>query len=84
MNLWLAAGLALMVAGLGPAVYLGARGDALHRLIGLELSSTLTVLILLLLASGFGQSSYLIAPLVLAVLSFAGILVFTRLLEPQP
>ncbi|MEU2610591.1 monovalent cation/H+ antiporter complex subunit F [Micromonospora sp. NPDC007271] len=84
MSLWLLAGLALTSAGLGPALYLGAHGDVLHRLVGLALASTLTVLILLLLANGFGQSSYLIVPLVLAMLSFAGILVFTRLLEPRP
>lgn len=84
MSLWLVAGLVLMIAGLGPALYLGARGDVFQRLVGLELASSIAVLALLLLANGFGQSSYLIVPLVLAVLSFAGILVFTRLLEPRP
>jgi multisubunit Na+/H+ antiporter MnhF subunit len=74
------AALVLMVAGLGPALWLGVRGDAVDRLVGLELGSALTVLVLLLLAQATGQSSLLIVPLVLVLLSFAGTLVFTRLL----
>ncbi|MFI6452722.1 monovalent cation/H+ antiporter complex subunit F [Streptosporangium amethystogenes] len=80
MNIWLASALALMVGGLGPALWIGARGEPIDRLVGLDLAAALCTLCLLLLAQGFGQSSYLIAPLVLAMLSFAGTLVFTRLL----
>jgi multisubunit Na+/H+ antiporter MnhF subunit len=39
-----------------------------------------SVLVLMLLAQDSGQSSVLVLPLVLVVLSFAGTLVFTRLL----
>ncbi len=84
MTAWLIAGLVLTVGGVAPALWLGIHGEPLHRLVGLELAGSLTVVDLLLLAEGFGQSSYLIVPLVLALLSFAGILVFTRLLEPRP
>lgn len=80
MNAWMLAALVLMVAGLGPALWLGARGDAVDRLVGLELASALTVLVLFLLAQATGRSSLLIVPLVLVLLSFAGTLVFTRLL----
>jgi multisubunit Na+/H+ antiporter MnhF subunit len=80
VNAWMLAALVLMVAGLGPALWLGARGDAVDRLVGLELGSALTVLVLFLLAQAAGQSSLLIVPLVLVLLSFAGTLVFTRLL----
>lgn len=80
MRLWLGAALVLIVAALIPAVLLGLRGDALQRLVGLQLAGTLLVPVLVLLAHAFNQSSYLIVPLVLAVLSVAGVLVFLRLL----
>lgn len=84
MNGWLLAALVLLVAGMGPAAYLGMRDGPLDRLVGLQLAGTVGVVTLLLLAHGYGQSSYLIVPLVLAALSFAGTLVFTRLVRRQP
>jgi multisubunit Na+/H+ antiporter MnhF subunit len=84
VNTWLVGALVLMVAGLGPALWLGARGTAAERLVGVELGSAVTVLVLLLLSQAVGQSSLLIVPLVLVMLSFAGTLVFTRLLSPRP
>ncbi|WP_213453478.1 monovalent cation/H+ antiporter complex subunit F [Rhizomonospora bruguierae] len=80
MTSWLLAALVLMLGGLAPALLLGSRRGALDRLVGLELGSALTVLVLLELSHGYGASSYLIVPLVLAVLSFAGTLVFVRLI----
>ncbi|HEY7595662.1 MAG TPA: monovalent cation/H+ antiporter complex subunit F [Actinophytocola sp.] len=74
----------LMIGGLVPGLVLVSRGDAVARLIGLQLLSCVAVLVLLLLAQGFGQSQYLIVPLVLVVLAFAGTLVFTRLLGRRP
>lgn len=70
----------LMVGGLGPALLISARGAPIDRLVGLELISSIGVVIMLLIAQITGQSYYLAAPLVLAPLSFAGTLVFTRLL----
>jgi multisubunit Na+/H+ antiporter MnhF subunit len=84
MTAWLLGALVLMVAGLGPALWLGARGPAAERLVGVELGSAVGVLVLLLLSQATGQSSLLIVPLVLVPLSFAGTLVFTRLLSPRP
>jgi multisubunit Na+/H+ antiporter MnhF subunit len=84
VTLLLGAGLVLIVGALAPAVYLGLRGDPLERLIGLQLSGALLVPAMLLLSYGYGQTSYLIVPLVLAVLSFAGVLVFLRLLGDRP
>jgi len=84
VSAWLVAVLVLMVAGLGPSLWLGSRGSAAERLVGVELGSAVTVLILLLLSQAAGQSSLLIVPLVLVLLSFAGTLVFTRLLSPRP
>jgi multisubunit Na+/H+ antiporter MnhF subunit len=69
-----------MVAGLGPALAVGTRGRALYRLTGLQLGGAVTVLVLIAVSAVLGQSSYLIVPLALVLLSFAGTLVYTRLL----
>ncbi len=74
----------LMVGALIPALILASRGNDVGRLIGLQLFGGVSVLVLLLLAQGYGQPQYLIVPLVLVVLSFAGTLVFTRLLGKRP
>lgn len=71
---------ALMAGGLGPALLISSRGDPLDRLVGLELVSSIAVVIMLLIAQITDQSYYLAAPLVLAPLSVAGTLVYTRLL----
>lgn len=84
MIVWYVAGLALLAGGLLPAAWLAARGGPAERLVGLELAAAVTALLLLVLAQAGGQSSLLIVPLVLVVLSFAGTLVFTRLLGPRP
>ncbi|MFF5290249.1 monovalent cation/H+ antiporter complex subunit F [Paractinoplanes globisporus] len=83
MTLLLGAGLVLILGALAPAVWLGVRGSALERLVGLQMAGAVLVPVLLLLTYGYGQSSYLIVPLVLAVLSFAGVLVFLRLLDSR-
>jgi len=80
MTVWLLAAGVLMVGGLIPAMVLAYRDTAARRLVGLELVSVTGTLVMLLLCEAFNQSSYLIVPLVLALLSFAGTLVFTRLL----
>lgn len=80
MNWWLVAVGALLVGGLVPAMALAYRGPDRQRLVGLELAGSVTVLVLLLFIQAINQSSYLIVPLVLVLLSFAGTLVFTRLL----
>jgi hypothetical protein len=76
----LLAALLLMAGGLGPALWLASRGEAIERLAGLELAGTVTVLTLLLLTQAFGPSSAVILPLTLTALAFAGMLVFIRLL----
>ena len=73
--------IALMAGGLLPALVLCSRGDAGERLIGLDLLATILTFCLILLSEvGPGQSYDLILPLVLVPLSYAGTLVFTRLL----
>ncbi len=83
MTVWFVASLILLIGGLVPATLLGSRGGPTDRLIGLMLASIVGVLAMLTLAQAYGQSSYLIVPLVLATLSVTGVLVFTRLLGPR-
>jgi multisubunit Na+/H+ antiporter MnhF subunit len=72
---------ALLTAGGGPCLVRVCRGTAWDRLVGLELLSVVAVLAMVLIADGSGRSSYLIVPLVLAVLSVTGSLVAARLLQ---
>jgi multisubunit Na+/H+ antiporter MnhF subunit len=83
MNWWLAGAVVLVVGGLVPGLWLASRGDPVSRLVGLELASSVTVLVLMVLSQVSGQAQYLIVPLVLVLLSFAGTLVFVRLLAPR-
>ena len=78
--MWVIAAGALMIGGFGPAMALAGRGPAAHRLLGLELAGAVGVIVLMVLCQAMNQPSYLIVPLVLVLLSFAGTLVFTRLL----
>lgn len=83
MSAWLVGALALVGVALPVAGWLGAHGDAVDRLVGLELASSSAVLALLSFAQAVGESSYLIVPTVFVVLSFGGTLLFTRLLAPR-
>lgn len=84
MNAWLVACAVLIIGGLFPALWIGSRGDGIRRLVGLQLSGVIAVLVLLAFSRAESQPDYLIVPLVLAALSVAGTLVFTRLLGPRP
>jgi multisubunit Na+/H+ antiporter MnhF subunit len=84
VNVLLLAAAVVVTGAVTPAMLLLGRGSPVERLIGLELLGSVTVIVLMLLAIGFGQPQYLIAPLVLVVLSWAGTLVFTRLLSRRP
>jgi multisubunit Na+/H+ antiporter MnhF subunit len=77
---WLVAAGVLMAGGLVPAMVLAYRGPAEHRLLGMELVGATGVILLVVLCQALHQPGYLIVPLVLVLLSFAGTLVFTRLL----
>ncbi len=80
MNAWLAAATA-MIFCLIPCGIVCLRGRAIDRLVALEATSTICVLILMLLAEGFGRLPFFDLALTLALLSFAGGLVFARFLE---
>lgn len=85
MNVYTGCLIALMAGGVLPVMVLCARADPAERLIGLDLLATILVFCLILLSEvGPGQSYDLILPLVLVPLSYAGTLVFTRLLGERP
>lgn len=83
MNPWLAA-CVVLTALLFPVLWLGARGTEVRRLLALQMFGQLTVLMGMAFSHAVRQSSYLIVPLTLAILSVTGILVYTRLLGPRP
>jgi multisubunit Na+/H+ antiporter MnhF subunit len=77
VNVWLIAATVLL-AGLIPCGWVILRAQLVDALVALELGSTLVTVVLVLLAEGFGRSSYFTVPVVLAALSFVGTLVFLR------
>lgn len=83
MSMWLMTSLALLIGALAPAVYAGARGGPVDRLAGLQQLGAVAVLVLMVFAQAVGRSDYLIVALVLVLVSFAGALVFARLLVPR-
>ena len=83
MNAWLVGVLALVGVGLPVATWIASRGDPVDRLVGLELAGVVATLALLAFAQAVAQPSYLIVPTIAVVLSFAGTLVFARLLAPR-
>lgn len=80
---WLVAATIVLAGGMAPGLWLVSRGGPVERLFGVEVAGATGIVALLLLSRGFGQPSYLIVPLVAVLLSFAGTLVFTRLLRPR-
>lgn len=83
MSMWTIAALVLLVGGVAPAALASARRGPADRLAGLQQLGIVATLVLLLLAQAVGRSDYLIVPLVLVLLSFAGALVYARLLVPR-
>jgi multicomponent Na+:H+ antiporter subunit F len=80
VNAWLVGALALLI-GLVPCGILCLRRPPMERLVGLEMAGTVDTLILLVLAEGYHQAIFFDLAVVLALLSFAGGLVFARFLE---
>jgi multicomponent Na+:H+ antiporter subunit F len=70
-----------LLAGLVPCGITCLRGDVADRLVGLEMAGVVVTLVLLLLAQVFGRVLYVDLALALALLSFAGGLVFARFRE---
>jgi multicomponent Na+:H+ antiporter subunit F len=79
-SVWLLAALVLLAGGLAPCLVATMWGRPIDRLTGLILAGPVATLALLLLAAGYGRAAYLDVALVLALLSFAGSLVYARFL----
>jgi multicomponent Na+:H+ antiporter subunit F len=80
MNVWLIAALVLLV-GFVPCLVVLWRAPVADALVALNLGGTLATLEIALLAEGFHRPELFDLALVLALLSFAGGLVFARFLE---
>lgn len=70
-----------VIATLAPCAYMCLRGSPERRLVGLEMTSVLLTLAMVLLTVGFGRSIFIDLPLALAIMSFGGGLVYARFLE---
>lgn len=80
MSIVVVAGAALLVAGTPLGIVLW-RGPTMAALVIYEVLSAITVVVLVLMAEGFGRSGEFELPALMALLLFAGGLVFARALE---
>lgn len=80
MNSWLLGATVLMFS-LIPCGIVVFKGDAMNRLVGLEMAGMIEVLIFILLAEGTHRVPFYDLGLALALLAFGGGLVFARFLE---
>ena len=71
----------VMLVALVPAGLTLVRGTQADAVVSYQFVSTVTVMILALLAEGFGRPGLFEFPVILAVLLFGGGLVFVRALE---
>ncbi|MEZ0382537.1 MULTISPECIES: MrpF/PhaF family protein [Mycobacteriaceae] len=67
-----------------PGVWMTARGAPRQRLVGLEFAGVGAIAILMVLAISWRQDWSLIVALALALVTFPGTLVYTRLLAGRP
>jgi multisubunit Na+/H+ antiporter MnhF subunit len=80
VNFWLTTG-AIVCTTLIPCADMCLRGSPERRLVGLEMTSLIITIALVLFAIGFGRIPFIDLPLSLAIMSFGGGLVFARFLE---
>lgn len=80
MNIWLLAGVTVC-ATLVPCADMCLRGSPERRLVGLEMTSVIITLAMVLFTVGMDRIPFIDLPLALAIMSFGGGLVFVRFLE---
>jgi multisubunit Na+/H+ antiporter MnhF subunit len=68
----------VLVSGFLPCGFVIVRARPIDAVVALQLSGTLAVLVLLCLAEGFHRTSYLDVPVITAVISPIGVVVFAR------
>ena len=83
MNEWLLAALVLVVAGLGPCLFVCVASSAIEGLVALELAGVIAAGVLLLIAEGLHRQPFVDLAVVLAAVSFVGALAFARFLERE-
>ena len=71
----------VMLTGLVPCLWVAMRGTIVSALAALELASTITTLVLVLIAQGLHRDPFMDLAVVSSVLSFTGGLCFARFLE---
>ncbi|MEU2391713.1 MrpF/PhaF family protein [Streptomyces sp. NPDC007369] len=82
---WAAAALVLLVAAWPACTWAASRGSTVRRLVGACMANTVTGAVLLLLPMAYERPAYQDLALVFAVLSPAGVLIFTRFAHaPRP
>ena len=81
MNVWLLASLALLPALAVPVFVACQSGSTGTRLVAVQLATSLTTLILVLMTFAFDQSSFIDLPLTLAFLALPGTLAMALFLE---
>jgi multicomponent Na+:H+ antiporter subunit F len=80
VNIWLVAGVTVC-ATLVPCADMCLRGSPERRLVGLEMTSMIVTLAMVLFTIGMDRIPFIDLPLALAIMSFGGGLVFVRFLE---
>ncbi|MFE1751259.1 monovalent cation/H+ antiporter complex subunit F [Streptomyces anandii] len=83
MNGWILAAAVVIAAGLGTSLWGVSTGPLKRRVVAQNLSNAIVCPGLLLLAQGYGRTSYVDLALVLALLGPVGTLVFARLLAGE-
>lgn len=71
----------LTALSLLPCAWCCLRGSSERRLVGLEMTGILVIILLVLMTIGYGRLPFIDLPLALALLSFGAGLVFARFLE---
>lgn len=80
MNRWMLTAV-FTGASLIPCAWMCLRGSAERRLVGLEMTGIVVIILLVLLTVGYGRLPFIDMPLTLALLAFGAGLVFARFLE---
>jgi multicomponent Na+:H+ antiporter subunit F len=80
VNIWLLAAVTVC-ATLVPCADMCLRGSPERRLVGLEMTSVMITLAMVLFTVGMDRIPFIDLPLALAIMSFGGGLVFVRFLE---
>lgn len=83
MNMWLVASTVVLFGAVLPSAVLGMRGGPVARLVALQQLAVAVTVVAMLFSQAVGRTDYLIVPLTLVIVSFAGTLVFARLLVPR-